>query len=288
MTTTPTPQDQTPPDPAQIEALLRSPDHDRDLHDVAATIVDQHRPTQHLLRFTATLPDGSADPAWAVPNVTIRMELGPDYDDASRVYTVRRYDPVAAAIEVDVVLHGSASPMMRWCRDLRVGSLLRFRGPRQHFVVPDVPDRPVALFLDATAVPALFTILEQWTHRAGGIGWVETADVAAFEELPTVPGLTLHRIDPAEGAGGLVRRAAQVERPEEWVVWGAGERDDMRALRSHFRTEVGLAKEHVALYGYWKRGATNTEIDQHRIASYARLVAGGGSLEDVDDLAIEM
>jgi NADPH-dependent ferric siderophore reductase len=270
------------------EALLRTPDHDRGLHDVVATIVEQHRPTSHLLRFTAALPADSHDPAWALPNVTIRMELGEEYDEASRVYTIRRYLPEQHAIEVDVVLHGSSSPMMRWCQDLRVGSTFRFRGPRQHFVVPDAPDRPVALFLDATAIPALYAMLEQWTHRAGGLGWVETADVAAFDELPAVPGVTLHRVDPAEGPGALVRRVAEVERPEEWVVWGAGERDDMRALRRVFRTEAGLAKEHVALYGYWKRGATNTEIDQHRLESYARLIQGGGSLEDVDDLAIEM
>ncbi|HEY0188793.1 MAG TPA: siderophore-interacting protein [Cellulomonas sp.] len=308
MTTAPTPHEPDPLEPVgqqhgfpapsaqdearwlqQGEALLRSPDHDRDLHDVTATIVDLDHPTGHLLRFTAALPEHVAGPDWAARNVTIRMELGPGYDEASRVYTIRRYHPVTGTVEVDVVLHGATSPMMRWSRDLRPGSSLRFRGPRQHFIVPDFPDRPVALFLDATAVPALLTMLEQWTHRAGGVGWVQTDDLAAFEELPAVPGLDLHRIDPtAEEPGALLRRAALVERPEGCVVWGAGERDDMRALRRYFRSEVGLPKDHLALYGYWKRGTTNTEIDMRRLANYARLVETGGSLEDVDDLAIEI
>ncbi|GAB3262730.1 siderophore-interacting protein [Kineosporia babensis] len=260
-------------------APLRSADHNRAMHDATATITGIHHPTPHLLRFTAELPAPvAADPTWGTPNVTLRLELSAD---VSRVYTVRRFDPTAATIEVDVVLHSGESPMMQWAAGLRLGLEVAFRGPRQHFVIPDEPARPVALFLDATAIPALYAILAHWPERVGGVGWVRTEDAAAFAELPSVPGLELHRIET-----GLLERAHVLPNPEQYVVWGAGEREDMRALRSHFRSTVGLAKEHVALYGYWKRGLSNTEIDQYRLANYQRILADGGNLDDIDDLAI--
>jgi hypothetical protein len=70
------------------------------------------------------------------------------------------------------------------------------------------------------------------------------------------------------------------------VVWGAGERDEMREVRRFFRTGAGLAKEDVAVFGYWKRGTTNTQIDAERLAAYEKVLASGGTVTELDDLAL--
>ena len=60
----------------------------------------------------------------------------------------------------------------------------------------------------------------------------------------------------------------------------------MRAIRAHFRKTVGLAKDDVVVFGYWKRGVSTTEIDQNRLRNYTSILENGGALADIDDLAI--
>ena len=270
--------------------VLRTADHNRGLNDVRAVVEALERPSDHLLRITARLTESTDDPAWSRPNVTVRMNLGPSFDDASRVYTVRSYDSAAGSIVIDVVLHGHTSPMMRWAATLTVGDTFDLTGPRPHFLVPEVPGRRIALFLDGTAIPALYSIIEQLPTDVVGIGWVTTDDEVAFDELPTLPGLELHRVsaDPAESDGPLTARARELADPESYVVWGAGERNEMRSIRTHFRSTVGLDKDDVAIFGYWKHGVSNTEIDLRRRENYERILADGGTLTDIDDLAIEI
>ncbi len=164
------------------------------------------------------------DPTWSRPNVTVRMNLGPAFDDASRVYTVRSYDSASGSIVVDVVLHGQTSPMMRWAAALAVGDTFGLTGPRPHFLIPDVPGRRIALFLDGTAIPALHSIIEQLPTDVVGIGWVTTDDEVAFAELPALPpGLELHRVsaDPTEPDGPLAVRARELANPRELRRVGA-------------------------------------------------------------------
>jgi hypothetical protein len=42
------------------------------------------------------------------------------------------------------------------------------------------------------------------------------------------------------------------------------------------------------VFGYWKKGMSNTEIDFHRKANYLTLISEGKSMDDIDDLAIDM
>ncbi|QQM20500.1 SIP domain-containing protein [Rhodococcus sp. P-2] len=270
--------------------VLRTADHNRGLNDVRAVVEAMERPSDHLLRITAHLTESTDDPTWSRPNVTVRMNLGPNFDDASRVYTVRSYDSATGSIVIDVVLHGQTSPMMRWAAALTIGDTFGLTGPRPHFLVPEVPGRRIALFLDGTAIPALYSIIEQLPTDVVGIGWVTTDDEVAFDELPTLPGLELHRVsaDPAESDDPLTARARELADPESYVVWGAGERNEMRSIRKHFRSTVGLDKDDVAIFGYWKHGVSNTEIDLRRRENYERILADGGTLTDIDDLAIEI
>lgn len=261
----------------------QSEDHNRGLQLGLATIVSFADVTPELARVVMRIPDLAAEPLWGAPNVAIRFYLDERFESATRVYTVRSADAAAGTIEVDVVKHGETSPMMQWIDTLRVGDTVRFGGPRPHFTIPQTRGRDAVLFADATSIPALYAILEQADPGLSGRGWIATDDEAAFAELRVFPGLTLTRVSPGTG---FVDQLATLRDPAAVVVWGAGERDEMRAIRSFFRNDAGLAKDDVAVYGYWKRGTTNTQIDEKRVAAYEAALAGGGSLADLDDLAL--
>lgn len=273
--------------PGKATGMLSTPDHDHGLIHTTARVEAMERPTPDVTRIRAQLDASRPSPDWQLPNVAIRLRLGSDYDDASRVYTLRHFEAQSATMEFDVVMHGSSSPMMRWVADLQPGSRFALSGPRPHFLIPEKDDRPVALFLDATAIPALYALLSQRPAGLHGVGWVATPDVAAFAELPVMAGLDLQRVDAhGVGAGGvLARHARELPDPGRYVVWGAGERDEMRAIRQHF-SAAGLNKSEIAIAGYWTRGVSNTELDEQRRRNYEKIVAAGGSLADVDDLAV--
>lgn len=270
---------------------LRNAEHDRSLHEVTASVTAIARPVPSVLRVTARLARSGDDPHWALPNVAFRIHLdGAAYGGASRIYTVRSFDAPAGTFTFDIVRHAHASPMMRWSSKLCAGDVFRLTGPRPQFVIPAGAEKKIALFLDETGIPALHAMLQQWPAGAAGIGWVVTDDAAAFEELPAVPGLALQRLGTARVApdGPLAAQARALQDPRDYVIWGAGERDEMRAIRQHLRITAGLDKEQVLVAGYWKRGVSNTEIDQRRKDSFEQLIANGGTLADFDDLAVEV
>lgn len=270
----------------QSPQSLRSGDHDHGLHHTTAQILAIQTPLRSVLRVTARL-DGVA--GWTEPNTAFRIQLDTPEGEASRIYTVRSVDLDAGSFDFDIVRHAHPSLMMQWAAARRPGDRFRITGPRPQGMIPPTNGKAIALFLDETAIPALYSMLPHLPPGARGIGWVATNDEMAFAELPRLPGLTLKRV-LATHAGNvssapLVAQALALEHPNDYVVWGAGERDEMRLIRQHFR-HLGLSKEQVAVSGYWKRGVSNTEIDQHRLQGYQRIMDNGGSLADYDDLAI--
>ncbi|MGO2139229.1 MAG: siderophore-interacting protein [Leucobacter sp.] len=261
----------------------QSEDHNRGLQLGTATIESFADITPELARVIVSIPDLAEEPNWVRPNVAIRLYLDERFESATRVYTVRSADVAAGTVEVDVVRHGATSPMMLWLDTLKVGDTVKFGGPRPHFDIPETGGRDAVIFADATSIPALYAILAQADAGLTGRGWIATNDEGAFAELPVLPGLTLTRIAPGTG---FVDQLATLPNPSDVVVWGAGERDEMRAVRSFFRNDNGLAKDDVAVFGYWKRGTTNTQIDVQRVKAYEIALAEGRSVHDLDDLAL--
>ncbi len=267
------------------ETKLRGEDHDRGLHEVRAVVEAIERPSFSIVRIRTRLDSSAEDPNWAQPNVAFRIHLGGDYGDVSRIYTVRDYDG-AGGFTFDVVLHEGASPMMRWTAALGLGDSFELTGPRPHIGIPEAAGRKVALFVDETGIPALFSLLRQWPAGVAGKGWIATKDAQVFAELPHVEGLELVRAEGDE-PDMLLAYAQRIGDATGWAVWGAGERGEMRAIRQHFAA-LGLAKQDIAIAGYWRRGVSNTEIDARRKEDYERVLARGGTLADYDDLAVEV
>jgi len=264
---------------------LSSSDHRSGLNFITATVREIIRPSASLARIVLHIPGLRDDDTWHRPNVSLRFYLGADFGDVSRVYTVRSASHEAETIDVDVVLHGVESPMMSWFRSLEIGHTVSLDGPRPHFQIPDPRGRRVAAFADDTSIPALFAILSAANGELTGTAFIATDDIEAFDELPRDTGLDLVRIAPGRG---FDEQAQIVDDAAGWVIWGAGERDEMKSLRRHFRGAMGIDKADVAVYGYWKRGVSTSDIDAVRLRHYTELLAAGGTVTEMDDLALDI
>lgn len=280
--------DGMPPDPT-ASGPLRGTDHDRGLRTLGAEVVAVARPAASVLRIHAALQGLDDATPWIAPNLAFRLQLGPAFGGISRVYTVREFAPATAVLGFDVVVHAVPGPMLHWAGGLRPGDRFELIGPRPH---PQVPDRgrPAALFLDQSGIPALYSMLRQWPAGLHGQAWIASDDPLPVAELPLPPGLVVRRLAVVHGdaPGSLPAQARALPTPQRSVVWGAGERTQMRAIRAYFCDRIGLARQDVAVAGYWARGASSTETDQRRRSSYARLLATGGSLAEFDDLAADI
>ncbi|MCX7543034.1 SIP domain-containing protein [Corynebacterium sp. P5848] len=268
---------------------LRNSEHDRDIDDYTAVITSVSAPCPSIVRITAKLQGARTNPAWSSANVAIRLYLSERYGNHTRVYTVRDYLEETEEIVVDIVQHEHDSPMMLFSRDAHVGMQFSLTGPRVHFTIPPRPHgEPVALFADATAIPALVSIFDRTDGDLSGELYLVAGDRAAVDEIPLPGGIRLTHIDPADtdDPRPLDTCAKALPDPTSYVVWAAGERAEMTSIRSYFRNEVGMDKSRVSIAGYWRIGVGNDEIDRARKRFYERKLAEGARLEDFNDLDV--
>ena len=276
-------------DTGQPPVHLRNSEHDRDIDDHTAVITSVSGPCPSIVRITAKIPGSSANPAWNSANVAVRLYLSERYGNHTRVYTVRDYLADTEEIVVDIVQHEHDSPMMLFSRDAHTGMEFSLTGPRVHFGVPQHnPGEPVALFADATAIPALVSIFDRADGELTGELYLAAGDRAAVDEIPIPGGLRLTHIDPADtdDPRPLETHARELPEPTSYVVWAAGERAEMASIRSYLRNEVGMDKSRVAVAGYWRIGVGNDEIDRARKRFYEKRLAEGAKLEDFNDLDV--
>lgn len=268
--------------------LLKQADHMRNMETTTFTVISIERPSPSVVRVSGKVSAQDLR-AWSAPNLAIRFAL-PNSDGGkpfSRIYTIRNFNPATAVAVVDFVWHDHPSPAMNWVRAAKPGDVVALTGPRPHFLPNFDAGKTCLIFADETALPAVYSILQFWPAHAKGQIYIETDDRAAFDELPEVEGVERHLLLRDNGHRSLLIGAALARKDgASCTVWAAGERDDARALRKHFSETCGLGREDIRVYGYWKRGATNSEIDEKRLSAYEALVAKGGTLEDMDDLDI--
>lgn len=279
-------QTETVADPANI---LAEQDHMRDMDRIEFEVTAIRSPFPSIMRVTARIDAGDPE-EWKPANLAIRIEVEtpPGERPVSRIYTVRSFDAAASTIQVDFVIHQDDSPAMRWLRAARPGTRGWLTGPRQHFVPVHETGKRAAIFADETAIPAVCAILNAWPAQAQGDVWIETDDRAAFDELPRPPGvalnLLLRRTDQPSGSTGALFDAARaaLRDPAGHSLWAAGERQEMRHFRDHFRA-LGLPRQDVRVFGYWRRGTSSSEIDRIRLREYTALRQSGAQLEDFND-----
>lgn len=272
------------------QGLLVQDDHMGGMERIEMVVTDIVRPFPSVIRVTARIAPSSPQ-IWQRPNVAVRLEVEAPQGQrpVSRIYTVRSFDAARSLIELDFVMHPDDSPAMRWLAAAHVGQATMLVGPRPHFVPDFECGRKIALFADETAIPAVYAILQQWRAPAQGVVYIETAERAAFDELPDVPGVQKHLLlrQSGEHPGKttfLMDAALTLPDPQSWCVWAAGERGMARALRTYFTQDHGLNREDVRVFGYWRAGVSSSQIDRVRLGHYSDLRARGDKLERFEDL----
>lgn len=224
---------------------------------------------------------------WCIPNVAIRIELPfpsaefhgiPDAPaTASRVYTVATADPDRKEITVDFVVHEGDSPAMLWLRSVRPGDVVELSQPRQHRI-PLVATSHV-LVVDSTGLPAAVSVLTGMDLP----GRVRLLARIPSDEVPELDGVEVIRVEEP-----LDRAFAALDLDGVDSVWGAAESGEMRPVRRHCRRTLGLSKEATQVYGYWRRGASNTRLDLDRLRLYRDILAAGGDPAELEERMVEM
>jgi NADPH-dependent ferric siderophore reductase len=220
--------------------------------------------TPKMLRLGVVVdsPHLPLDPA--CPNQVLRLSPPAEIPEGvtsgarppSRTYTIRRYDEASGRLEIDVVLHGEG-PFVRWARAADAGDTIAFTGPRPH-AVPSFGGDALVMGSDETGLPAVAALLESAPSGLPIYAFIEIADEAEEQPLPTHAALTLqwlHRDGaPAGTTGALETSLRSLHWPAGRVeVWVAGETTEVRAIR-RLAGERGVARQDLHAYGYWRRG----------------------------------
>ncbi|MER7920764.1 MULTISPECIES: siderophore-interacting protein [unclassified Streptomyces] len=222
---------------------------------------EAHSPIDHV-KLLFPEPDGSL----RLPEPDGDLLKWPRPAPTSREYTVRRYDPEAGEIDIDIAPHegGLASD---WARRVHPGAVLHVAGPPGGLIVPPVYDRYL-LVGDITALPAIARWLEELPRDAKGWAFIEVAGAAEEIELSAPAAVEvrwLHRGDRLAGTGDALVQAVTavpVAEGERLYAWIAGEAGQIKPLRRWVRDELRLDRADYEITGYWKRGIADFD-DEH-------------------------
>lgn len=291
--------DFSPEELAGMFAVLQHPDHQQGLENRYLTVTKIDDRARCLVRLSATISGNDSLEEWDLPNPTIRMTMPEPPEEfssipgapqtTSRVYTLADIDTENRTVQIDLVRHGENSPVMRWLKTLLVGDRVEVVGPRPHRTPAD--GNPRVLLADSSALPAATRILTTMPPQA------QTIVIAAVPEDEfsllrqqddlSWDTITAYRVDPHK-QDPLASALTELDLPSTASVWAAGERDDMRIIRHHCKYELGLSSDRIQVFGYWKRGVTNTRMDVARLRATHKILATGGTMDDVDDFEIDL
>lgn len=171
-------------------------------------------------------------------------------------YTVRRWRPEVAELDVCIVLHGDAGHVSAWAARAKPGDRVALWGPRTAYHPPAGTDR-LLLVADETGLPTVAVILEHLPPGTSAQVVAEVDTEAERHELPASPAIAVtwvHRDGAEPGTTTGLADAVRALPPLTGTpyVWGGGESRAMTAVRRHVRDERGLDREAVSLVAYWR------------------------------------
>jgi len=182
-----------------------------------------------------------------------------------RKYTIRRHDPAAGELDLDIVVHpgGLASD---WALGLEPGDEVVLAGPPGALAFPHTYGHYV-FAIDTTALPALARWLDEgdWIEERGVTAHVlidHDHDDETGYPLRERRGVSVEWLSRADGS----RLAAAVADLDlggrdhgDVFLFAAGEAGDIKPLR-RWTKEHGIA---ALITGYWKRGAVELDDEEH-------------------------
>jgi len=172
-------------------------------------------------------------------------------------YTVRRWRPDDAEIDLVIVTGGHEGDGSRWAQQTVTGDPVALWGPRRIFDPPADTSR-FLLVGDETGVHAIAAILEELPAGSVADVVVEVGDVCDEVPLHRGPNTSITWRHRAGAAAGTSRQLLEVVRDlditaERAYAWGGAESRVMTSIRRHLRDRLGFPPERVAMTAYWRR-----------------------------------
>ena len=184
-------------------------------------------------------------------------------------YTVRRWRPETAELDMWFVLHGDsqdhvAGPASTWAAQAMPGESVGLWGPRTAWAPPAAADWYL-LTGDETGLPAIAAILESLPEGTPARVFVETTGTTDRVDLPASRTVEITWLDRGAEPAGTSTLLADAVRSMPWpggnaYAWGGGESRAMTAIRKYVRHEVGLPREAVSMTGYWRHASDTTPL----------------------------
>jgi NADPH-dependent ferric siderophore reductase len=188
-----------------------------------------------------------------------------------RTYTIAKYRPSLHEIDVDFMLHTSADGSVGgvaapWAIQAQSGDRMCIFGPGPAtFINADA--QWYLLAADMTALPALIATLGHLPVDARGYIIIEIIANEDQQDLPIPVGMELIWVvnsKPGSEASPLylaIRELAWLE--GQVAVWVACEFKTMKKTREYFKHDRSIAKSHLYISSYWKKGL---QEEDHKIA----------------------
>lgn len=191
--------------------------------------------------------------------------MAPEDQPVGAYYTLRRWRPETAELDILMVLHGDTGPASAWASRATVGDPVGLWGPRTSWS-PHAGTDSYLLVADETGLPAVAVILETLGPQHPIQVIAEVADHGARQELPSgghIDVTWLHRDGAEAGTTTALAEAVRALPTPTGTpyVWGGAESRAVTQVRRHVRDTWGLPKEQVSLIGYWRHKAHDADED---------------------------
>ena len=191
-----------------------------------------------------------------------------------RTITVRRADPAAREIAVDIAVHGEHGTAGPWAASAKPGQPMYLMGPSGAYA-PDPAADWHLLVGDETALPAISVALEALPSNAIGQAFIEVAEPE--DEIPLIApeGVQINwilrggRADlVGEERAGDHSPLVEAVKTAHWLpgqvhAFVHGEAQAvMHNLRPYIRKERAVDAKWASISGYWRRGRTEETFRQ--------------------------
>ena len=212
--------------------------------------------TARVRRLVIEGPDMAsfATPAGALGPYLKFCFAKPSGEPLLRTYSIRRFDPGACEIHVDVVLHEGGSLGSAFAARARPGAEVALAGPG---FIPAEPCGAYLLAGDHTALPAMAHILDTLPGGPTVHAILEVPDRSEEQALRLSPATRitwLHRSGSAPSRLAEAVRDAYPAGTDDLLVWAGAEAGIARAIRAHARCERLIPAERCQVLNYWHRG----------------------------------
>lgn len=180
-----------------------------------------------------------------------------------RTYTIRKLDRQRQTITLDMALHGEgkeSGPASHWARQAQKGEKIIVGGPGSSKGLTAQYDW--VLFVgDMTSLPAISVYLEKLPADTQGYAVIQITSVEDRQILVKPEGVKIQWvIDGTKTLADVVNELSYL--PGTPAIWAACEFSSMRALRSLFVKDRGIAHEQIYISSYWRQGRSE---DQHKV-----------------------